>query len=109
MTAETQREFEKKLGKKVKHTWNLIGHNCLFAHADFVTNIMNQAWNPSSTENKIGRKALAEFLLTKKRMVDFFFLWKSYHLAKTNMMVTIDVSPKTVVKTWFRRHSGDKA
>ena len=76
MTAETQREFEKKLGKKVKHTWNLIGHNCLFAHADFVTNIMNQAWNPSSTENKIGRKALAEFLLTKKRM-DFFFLWKS--------------------------------
>jgi len=109
MTAETQRDFEKKLVKKVQHTSNLIGHDCLFAHADLLTEFMNQAWNPSSTEIKIGRKALAEFLNTKIRMVNFFFLWKAYHLAKTNMMMMIDVSPKTVVKPWIRRHSGDKA
>ena len=96
------------LNKKVSIGMNLIGGSTARYHADKFSNMMTIAFGHNYVKN--GKKPLAAFMGNIYIMRRAFHLWAIFNAEKKHLFVAAGATQvKTVVKTYTRRHVGDKA
>jgi hypothetical protein len=101
-------EFVPFLNKKISIAMNLIGGSTARYHADKFSNMMTIAFGRNYLKN--GNKPLAAFMGNIYIMRRAFHRWALFNMEKKHLFVAAGAAQvKTVVKTYTKRHVGDKA